>query len=140
LGKHAHQNVIKTVEEIKKVPKDRILVCGGNEPGHSTDFDSALFAKAIKADLLIKATDVDGVYSSDPDENPEAKKFYKLNYKQFKEIISKNKQEPGQYRLFDLSAIRIIEKSKTKLVIINGNDPEEIIRAVEGRDKGTRIM
>lgn len=140
LGEHAHQDVIKTISEIKKAPEDKILVCGGYEPGHSTDFDSAIFAEAIKADWLIKATDIDGVYSSDPRENPEAKKFDKLNYKQFKEIISKNKQEPGQYRLFDLSAIKIIERSKTKLVVIDASDPEEIIRAVEGKDKGTRVF
>jgi len=140
LGKHAHQKIFKTEEEVKKVSKNKILVCGGNFPGHSTDYDSALFAKAIKADLLIKATNVNGVYSSDPRKNPRAKKFDKLSYKEFERIISKNKQGPGEHDLFDLSAIKIIKNSKIKTVIVNGKDAREILKAVEGKDKGTKII
>ena len=140
LGEDAHQNVVRRIEEIENIPKDRIVVCGGNEPGHSTDFDSALFAEAIKADLLIKATDVNGVYSEDPRKNENAKKIDKLTYEEFKSILLKNEQEPGKYRLFDLSALKIVERSKIKLIIINGEDEKEILRAVEGNHNGSEIF
>ena len=139
LGEKAHQKVVRSVEEIENIPKEKIIVCGGNEPGHSTDFDAVLFAEAIRADLLIKATNIDGVYSSDPRKDLNAKKFEKLSYEEFEKIILKNKQEPGKYSLFDLSAIKIIERSKIKLIVINGEDPEEIIRAIEGKHRGTEI-
>ena len=139
LGEKAYQKVVRSVEEIENIPKEKIIVCGGNEPGHSTDFDAALFAEAIRADLLIKATNVDGVYSSDPRKDPNAKKFEKLSYEDFEKIILKNKQEPGKYSLFDLSAIKIVERSKIKLIVINGEDSEEIIRAIEGKHRGTEI-
>lgn len=139
LGSEAHPISLTTVEDIRKNFDDKILVCGGNKPGCSTNNDAALFAEAIGADLLIKATDIDGVYSADPDKDPNAKKFDRLSYDEFKNIILKNVQAPGEYRLFDLPATKLIKKAKIKTVIISGVDPEEIIRAVEGRHHGTVI-
>jgi len=139
LGKDAHPVSLKNINEVKKNFKDKILVCGGNVPGSSTGYDAALFAEAIKVDLLIKASDVNGVYSADPDKNPNAKKFDRLTHDEFLKIIEQNPQTPGEYRLFDLKATRLIKKNKIKTIFIDGNDPEEIIRAVEGRHRGTVI-
>lgn len=139
LGKDAYPVSLKTLEEVKKIFKDKIIVCGGNVPGSSTGYDAALFAVTIKADLLIKASDVDGVYSADPDKNPKAKKFDKLTHDEFLKIIERNPQTPGEYRLFDLKATKLIKKNKIKTIFIDGNDPEEIIKAVEGRHNGTVI-
>ncbi len=140
LGEHAYQNVISSVEELENLPRDKILIGAGIFPGHSTDFDSAIFAEAIRADLLIKATNVDGVYTSDPTQDKNAKKLDKVSYEEFEKILLKNKQGPGEYKLFDLSAAKIIERSKIKTIIVNGSDPEEILRAVEGRHKGSEIL
>jgi uridylate kinase len=139
LGKNAYTVSLRTAQEVKKNLKDKILVCGGNIPGSSTGYDAALFAESIKADLLIKASDVDGVYSDDPDKNPNAKKFDRLTHDEFLRIIEQNPQTPGEYRLFDLKATKLIKKNKIKTVFIDGNDPEEIIRAVEGKHHGTII-
>jgi len=139
LDKDAHPMSLRTVEEVKKNFNDKILVCGGNLPGCSTGYDAALFAEAIKADLLIKASDVDGVYSADPDLDPNAKKYDKLTHDEFLEIIEQNPQTPGEYRLFDLPATKLIKKIKIKTIFIDGNDPEEIVRAVEGKHHGTVI-
>jgi len=139
LGEAAYQNVVKSIEEIENIPKEKIIVCGGNEPGHSTDFDAALFAEAIKADVLIKATNVDGVYSADPRIEKSARKIEKLGYEEFEKILLKNKQEPGKYSLFDLSALKIVERSRIKVIILNGEDEEEILRGIEGKHKGSEI-
>ncbi|MDI6826672.1 MAG: UMP kinase [Candidatus Aenigmarchaeota archaeon] len=139
LGKNAHPMSLRTVEEVKRNFNDKILVCGGNLPGCSTGYDAALFAEAIKADLLIKASDVDGVYSTDPDLDPNAKKYDKLTHDEFLKIIEKNPQVPGEYRLFDLKAARLIKKNKIKTIFVDGTDPEEIIRTVEGKHHGTVI-
>lgn len=139
LGKDAHPISLRTVEEVKKNFDDKILVCGGNLPGSSTGYDAALFAEAIKADLLIKASDVDGVYSADPDKDPNAKKYDRLTHDEFLKIIEQNPQTPGEYRLFDLKATKLIKKNKIKTIFIDGNDPEEIIRAVKGKHHGTIV-
>lgn len=139
IGKDAYSVSLRTPEEVKKNFKDKILVCGGNLPGCSTDYDAVLFAEAVKADLLINATNVDGVYSDDPNKNPKAKKFDKLSYDEFEKIIIKNPQIPGEYRFFDLKATKLIKKNKIKTIFIDGSDPEEIIRAVQGKHHGTII-
>jgi len=139
LGDEAYPISLRTVEDVKKYFDDKILVCGGNLPGSSTDYDAALFAEAIKADLLINATTIDGVYSSDPKKDPTAKKHDKLSFEEFEKIILKNPQEPGEYRLFDLPGTKVIKRAKIKTIIIDGKDPEEIIRAVEGKHSGTVI-
>jgi len=139
LGKDTHPMSFRTVQEVKKHFNDKIVVCGGNLPGCSTGYDAALFAEAIEADLLIKATDVDGVYSSDPDKDPNAKKYDRLTHDEFLRIIQQNPQTPGEYRLFDLPATKLIKKIRIKTIFIDGSDPEEIIRAVEGKHHGTVI-
>jgi len=139
LEKNAHPVSLRTVQEVKKYFNDKIIVCGGNLPGSSTGYDAALFAEAIKADLLIKASDVPGVYSADPDLDPNAKKYDRLTHEEFLEIIEQNPQTPGEYRLFDLKATQLIKKAKIKTIFIDGTDPEEIVRAVEGKHKGTVV-
>jgi uridylate kinase len=139
LGNDAHSTSFRTVQEVTKHFGDKIVVCGGNIPGSSTGYDAALFAEAIKADLLIKASDINGVYSADPDKDPNAKKFDSLTHDEFLKIIEQNPQTPGEYRLFDLKATKLIKKNKIKTIFIDGNDPEEIIRTVEGKHNGTVI-
>jgi uridylate kinase len=139
LGKEAHPVSLRAVKDLKKNLDDKILVFGGNLPGSSTGYDAALFAEAIKADLLIKATDVDGVYSSDPDKDPDAKKYDKLTHDEFLRIIEQNPQIPGEYRLFDLPATKLIRKAKIKTIFIDGSDPEEIVRVVNEKHSGTVV-
>lgn len=127
------------LEELKKVFGKKIAVGGGYDVGTSTDYDAAIFAKTIEADLIINATNVDGVYSDDPKKNPDAKKFGTLTYQEFIKIISKLEQMPGEYRLFDLKGARLLKEIKAKLIVIDGNKPEEIINAVNGSHTGTTI-
>ncbi len=143
LGKDAHLVSYKSqadaIEEVKKNFGKKILVCGGYEVGESTDHDAALFGSVVKADMIVNASNVAGVYSEDPKVNPNAKKFDKLSYKEFLRIVQMNPQMPGEYRLFDLKAAQSIQKSKIKTVLIDGNDPDEIIKAVEGQHNGTVV-
>lgn len=128
------------LKELKKVFGKKIAVGGGYDVGTSTDYDAAIFAKTIKSDLIINATNVDGVYSDDPKKNPNAKKFDTLTYQEFIKIISKLEQIPGEYRLFDLKGAKLLKEIKAKLVIIDGSNPEEIVNAVEGNHNGTVVM
>jgi uridylate kinase len=127
------------IKEVKRWFGKKILVCGGYEPGHSTDYDAAIFAEVVKADLVINASNVSGVYAVDPKRKVFAKKFDRLSHKEFLKIIRKNPQIPGEYRLFDLPGAKVLAKSNIKLIMISGKDPKEIIRAVQGKHKGTVV-
>ena len=130
----------KAVKQVKEKFGDKILVGAGYDIGTSSDFDATSFAKAISADMLVNATNINGVYTEDPKINPDAKKFDRLTHKEFIKIIKKNVQVPGEYRLFDLPAAKLIKRLKLKAVFIDANDPQEIIRAVEGTHGGTNIQ
>lgn len=115
-----------------------ITVMGGLKPGMTTDSVAAMIAKAIKADLLIKATDQEGVYTRDPKIYPEAKK---LDYISFDELsdISKAKHKPGMHGILDAKAVRILRDSGIKTIILNGFKPEGIRLAIKGERIGTVI-
>lgn len=119
--------------------KNKIVVAGGLKVGQSTDAVAAFAAKEINADLLINASNVNGVYDSNPKENKNAKRISQLNYAELKQILSKNAQLPGQYGLFDLRAVETISKAKIKTVFIDGTDAEEIYRAAFGKHDGSVV-
>jgi uridylate kinase len=127
------------VAEFKKYFGKRLVIGAGYEPGHSTDYDSSIFAAAVKADLLVNASNVDGVYTADPKKDSNARKLPKLTYDGFLRILRQNEQVPGEYRLFDLSAAKIIKKAKIKTIFVDGRDPDEIARAVAGNHNGTTV-
>lgn len=128
-----------TVDEIKDNFGKKIVVCGGYDTGTSSDYDAAYFAEIVDADLLVNASNVPGVYSDDPKTNHNAEKFHKLTHDEFLKILQKNAQVAGEYRLFDLKAAKIIKKIKLKIILIDGSDPNEIIKAVEGQHNGTVV-
>jgi len=143
LGSHGYLVRWKILKQAKKEVKrqfgKKILVGGGYDVGTSSDFDAAVFADAVNADLLINATNVGGVYTADPKKHKNAKKLRQLSYNEFIKIIKKNVQAPGEYRLFDLDAAKLIKKAKIKTIIIDARNPKEILRAVQGRQNGTII-
>jgi len=140
LGPDAHPHIHRRGSEIKRNLGDKILVGGGHLPGSSTDYRAVLFAEAAGADLIINATDVDGVYDKNPSKHPDAVKLDRITFARLEKIILENtEQAPGEYGLFDLKAVRRAKKLKVPLVFIDGSDPDEIMRAVEGGHGGTEV-
>jgi uridylate kinase len=140
LGDSANPLIHRRASEVKLHHGDKILVGGGYRPGSSTDYRAALFAKAMNADLIINATDVAGVYDKNPKTNKDAKKLDRLTFMELETILKANvKQVPGEYSLFDLKAVRLASRLDIPVIFVDGNDPEEIIRAVEGSHHGTVV-
>jgi uridylate kinase len=127
-------------KEVKKYFGKKVLVCAGYDVGSSTDFNSAYFASLVNADMVINATNVNGIYDRDPNKFNDAKKFDRLRYDEFIKIISKNPQKPGEYKLFDLKAAKLLKEKKIKLIVIDGRNPKEIINAIEGKHSGTEVF
>jgi len=118
---------------------DKILVCGGFQPGQSTNAVAAVIAELTKAEKLINLTDVDGVYSADPDLSPDAKLLREISINDFISLIASHETKAGQYPLFDNTAVQIVQRSKIKLQFVNGNNPENLKKAILNEKIGTLI-
>jgi uridylate kinase len=141
LGPIADQSrIYQRGSDLRNAPKDKVLVGGGYKPGSSTDYRAVIFAKHMQADLIINATDIDGVYTKNPKLHDDAEKLPTLTCTTLEEIIRQNTcQAPGEYGLFDLKAVRLAKKLDIPIIIIDGTDPNEILRAVKGTHSGSTI-
>ncbi len=108
----------------------KIVVMGGTEPAHSTDAVGSILAEYVDADLVINATSVDGLYDKDPNKYDDAVMFKEVTTDKLMEIVSANGTKAGTYEFIDKTAIELIRRSAIKTVIINGNDPENVLKAI----------
>jgi uridylate kinase len=117
---------------IRHLEKGRVVVFGGGtgNPYFSTDTAAALRAMEIDADVLIKATKVDGVYDSDPKVNPAARKFDKLTY-----IDTLNRR----LGVMDSTAISLCMDNNMPILVLDLWQAEMLERAVQGESVGTVI-
>ncbi len=140
LGEDVWQHVPSSLEEAAVgFQTGKIIVMGGLTPGQSTSAVSALVAERIGADLLLIATNVDGVYSADPRRNKKAEKLDKVSTRALYRIISEGGARAGEYELLDLVTLAILERSKMRTIILNGSNPQNILKAVSGAKIGTIV-
>jgi uridylate kinase len=141
LGEYAFPEVPTTIGKLKHYfTSGKIVVMGGLTPGHSTNAVAAIAAETVGAELLINATDVAGVYSSDPVKDKNAKKLERVSATELVTILSKTKITAGEYDLMDPLAIRIIQRSKLRTIIVDGRNPTNVARALRDEKIGTRII
>ncbi len=117
---------------IRHLEKGRIVIIGGGtgNPYFTTDTAAALRAMEIDADLLIKATKVDGVYAEDPHENPDAERFEHLAYMDALEM---------RVGVMDATAISLCMENDLPIVVLNMWQPHSLEQVVLGEPIGTLI-
>ena len=117
---------------VRHLEKGRVVifVCGTGNPYFTTDTAAALRAVEINADLILKATKVDGVYTKDPVKFKDAKKFKELSYI---EVLRKN------LRVMDATAVSLCMENKLPIVVFDINKKGNIKKAVNGERIGTLI-
>ena len=129
-----------TLQEVRHaVDSGQIVVAGGLHPGQSTNGTAALIAEKIKATQFLNATDVDGIYDSDPNKNKRAKKFKRIELKKLRSLLVKEDTMAGGYDLMDIVALKVIERSKIKTIVLN-SDLKTIEKAIKGSSVGTEII
>ena len=126
-------------EAQQAVESGLIVVAGGLHPGQSTNGTAALIAEKINASQFINATDVNGIYDSDPNNNKKAKMFKKIEIKSLKKILIHENSVAGGYDLMDIVALKIIERSKIKTRVIK-LDIKNLEKAIKGQLIGTEII
>lgn len=141
LGDIAYMKVPESLEEfIQAWSYGKVVVTGGFQPGQSTAAVAALAAEAISADLLILATNVDGVYDRDPRIYKEAKLLPTTTTTQLKTILESSQSvKAGTYELLDPMAIKIIERSKIKVIVMNYNRLGRLKSIIDGKEISTII-
>lgn len=118
---------------IRHLEKDRVVIfaAGTGNPYFTTDSAAALRALEIKADIILKATKVDGVYSADPMTDATAELFNEITYRQVLE---------RQLRVMDASAISLCMDNNLPIIVFNMRSPGNIKRVVTGeRGVGTKV-
>jgi uridylate kinase len=117
---------------IRHLEKGRVVIIGGGtgNPYFTTDTAAALRAMEVDADLLIKATKVDGVYTEDPHQNPDAERFDRLTYMQALGL---------QVGVMDATAISLCMENDLPILVLNLWQPHSLERAVVGESIGTLI-
>ncbi len=141
LGDFAYQRVPHNFQEaLEFSATGKIVVMGGTEPAHSTDAVSAILAEYVQADMLVNLTAVDGLYTKDPKKYDDAELIEEITASDMMEIISGNEVKAGTYEFIDTTAIQMIKRSNLETVIANGNDPQNLIRAIKGEKIGTRVI
>lgn len=117
---------------IRHLDKGRVVIIGGGtgNPYFTTDSAGALRAMEINADVMIKATKVDGIYSDDPKSNSDAKKFDHLTYGQFLNL---------RLRVMDTTAVSLCMENDMPIVVLNFWKKDNVKRLVLGETIGTTV-
>ena len=117
---------------IRHLEKGRIVIFGAGtgNPYFSTDTAAALRAMEIDADVVIKATKVDGVYDADPKKNPDAKKFERLEYI---DVLNR------RLAVMDSTAVSLCMENELPILVLNLWDSKALLRALMGEKVGTLV-
>jgi uridylate kinase len=117
---------------VRHLEKGRVVIFGGGtgNPYFSTDTAAALRANEIGAEVILKATKVDGIYDSDPKQNPNAKRFAKITYL---EALQK------QLKVMDSTAFSLCMDNKMPIIVFDLFQPHNLKRVVMGEEVGTLV-
>lgn len=117
---------------MRHLEKGRVVIFGGGtgNPYFSTDTAAALRANEIGADIILKATRVDGIYDSDPEKNPKAKRFREISYL---DCLQK------QLRVMDSTAFSLCLDNKMPIVVFDLFKPHNLRNVVLGKKVGTLV-
>lgn len=140
LGDLSPNFVPRTVDEaVKLFGRGKIVIMGGVKPGMTTDTVSAMIAEKIAADLLVKASDVDGVYTKDPKKYDDAEKIDHLSFDDLGALFELDEHRAGINQILDPKAVRVLQKCRIRMIVVNGFKPENVSLALKGEKVGTII-
>ena len=139
-GDSACSKVALTLEDAAEcLAEGKIVVMGGLKAGITTDTVAALVAERVNADLLVKGTDQDGIYSKDPRKFADAVKLDHMSLEDLQSVFSENQHKAGIHQIIDPEAVKVLKRKRLKLIVVNGFEPENILAAVKGKKVGTVV-
>jgi uridylate kinase len=117
---------------VRHLEKGRVVIFGGGtgNPYFTTDTAAVLRAIEIGADIILKGTRVDGIYTSDPEKDDSATKFDSIT---FKEVMNKD------LRIMDMTAFTLSEENKLPILVFDMNKKGNLLKVVSGKNVGTLV-
>lgn len=117
---------------IRHLEKNRVVIFGAGtgNPYFTTDTAGSLRAIEIKADVILKGTRVDGIYSADPEKDKDATRYDKLS---FNEVISK------ELKVMDMTAFTLCQENQLPIIVFDMNTPGNLAQVVSGKKVGTLV-
>lgn len=117
---------------MRHLEKNRVVIfaAGTGNPYFTTDTAAALRAIEMEANVILKATRVDGVYDADPEKNPTAKRFDHIS---FAEVISKG------LNVMDMTAFTLCQENRLPIIVFDMNNPTNLRRIIHGEGIGTLV-
>lgn len=130
---NAHKEILTEITRAKQVLDDgKIPVFGGVLPFFTTDSVAALIAEFLNA-TFVNLTNVDGIYDSNPKDNPEAVMFSEISYSRLVSLVLAAGSVPGQNVVVDLPCAMILKRSRVPAVVLNGNDLNNFSAYINGQ-------
>jgi len=117
---------------VRHLEKGRVVIFGGGtgNPYFTTDTAAVLRAIEINADVILKGTRVDGIYTSDPEKDKTATKYSNLT---FKEVLSKD------LKIMDMTAFTLSDENKLPIIVFDMNKKGNLLQVVSGENIGTLV-
>jgi uridylate kinase len=117
---------------IRHLEKGRVVIFGAGtgNPYFTTDTAGSLRAIEIKADVILKGTRVDGIYTADPEKDPTAQKYEQIS---FSEVISRS------LKVMDMTAFTLCQENNLPIIVFDMNKPGNLLRVVTGDNVGTLV-
>ncbi|MEM7549135.1 MAG: UMP kinase [Bacteroidota bacterium] len=118
---------------VRHLEKGRIVIFGAGigNPYFTTDSTASLRAIEIESDVVLKGTRVDGVYTADPEKNPDAKRFSSIS---FDEVYQKG------LNVMDMTAFTLCQENNLPIIVFDMNKPGNLFKLVQGEEVGTLIQ
>jgi len=140
LGGFKAKQIPTSVDDAAQIFKAQgVAFMGGLKPEMTTDAVAAMVASRIRADLIVKATDQDGLYTKDPRKYPDAEKIDELSFEDLSAFLEEEKHRVGIHQILDPKAVQLLKKVKIETIVVNGFQPPNLVLAVKGKKVGTKI-
>ena len=128
----AHPEMITNPDTVQDIPGEpAVVIASGYRPGSSTDLIAVHIARHVGATKVINLSNIDYVYTDDPNTNPDATIIEKSSWEEFRALIP-DEWNPGMSAPFDPVAAKAAERSSMEVAIINGLKPEELANYLAG--------
>jgi uridylate kinase len=124
---------------LQRLARNRVAVMGGLRPGITTDTVASIVAQRWDAALMVKGSDQEGIYTSDPRTDKRAKLLRRLSYERMKEILG-GEHSPGIHSIVDPVAVQHLSESRIRLIVLDGSNPKNVLKAVNGERIGTLVV
>jgi uridylate kinase len=117
----------------------KIVVLGGSRPGMTTDSVAALVGERVNADLLVKGSNIDGIYNKDPRKYFSAKKLDLVKFEDLGKIFEANSHRAGINQVIDPEAVKILSRCRLRTIVVDGYKSQNVLDAVNGKKIGTVV-